>query len=183
MMSQLQEILILINTDGDARELDSLRVDLLDELSMLPVTAIESVSHDDAPPNTRGFDAVGLGQLVVKFGPDMSKKLMDTIRSWFERSTATSIELIVDGETSTLTKLSPISLGKEPFSSCLCRVELQGVNCLGKFPGPLEAAAELAEDSPILELSVCPLSRASELRVPGWLLSAIPACSFRGPER
>jgi hypothetical protein len=137
-MSQLREMLISINTDGDARELDSLRVELLDELSMLPVTAIESLIQGEAPPNTRGFDAVGLGQLVVKFGPDVSKKLMDTIRSWFERSTAASMELTADGETSILTKLSPISLGPDPFSSCLCRVNLQDVDCPGSV-GTLKA--------------------------------------------
>ena len=42
----------------------------------------------------------------------------------------------------------------EPFSSSLCCVNFQGVDCLGELPGAPRAAAQLAEDPPVLELGV-----------------------------
>ena len=53
----------------------------------------------------------------------------------------------------------------EPFPSSLCRVDLQGVDCLGELAGAPRAAAELAEDSPGLELGVRALAGCAEFRV------------------
>src|ERR1700721_2344248 len=53
----------------------------------------------------------------------------------------------------------------EPFSSWLCRVDLQRVDGLGELPGAPGTAAELAEDSPVLELGVCSFAGGAELRV------------------
>ena len=45
-------------------------------------------------------------------------------------------------------------LATEPFSSCLCLAGLQYVDGPGELSGAPGAAAELAEDAPVLELSV-----------------------------
>ena len=47
----------------------------------------------------------------------------------------------------------------EPFPSWLCVVDLQDVDGLGELAGAPWAAAELAEDSPGLELGVRSFSR------------------------
>jgi hypothetical protein len=60
---------------------------------------------------------------------------------------------------------SPTAGFSEPFSSWLCGVDLQGVDGLGELPGAVGAAAELAEDPPVLEQGVCPLAGGAELRV------------------
>ena len=48
----------------------------------------------------------------------------------------------------------------EAFPSCLCLAGLQYVNGLGELPGAPGAAAELAEDSPGLELGIRALAGA-----------------------
>jgi hypothetical protein len=53
----------------------------------------------------------------------------------------------------------------EPFSSWLCRVDLQGVDGLGELPGAPGAAAGLAENPPVLELGVRSFAGCTELRV------------------
>ncbi len=53
----------------------------------------------------------------------------------------------------------------EPFPSSLCGVNLQGVDGLGELSSAPGAAAELAEDSPGLELCIGALAGCSELRV------------------
>ena len=45
-------------------------------------------------------------------------------------------------------------LVSEPFSSCVCLADLQYVDGLGELAGAPGAAAELAEDVPVLELGV-----------------------------
>ena len=53
----------------------------------------------------------------------------------------------------------------EPFPSSLCCVNLQGVDCPGELSSTPGAAAELAEDSPGLELGVGALAGRAEFRV------------------
>ena len=53
----------------------------------------------------------------------------------------------------------------EPFPSCLCRVNLQGVDGLGELAGTPGAAAELTENPPGLELCVRALAGGAEPRV------------------
>ena len=59
----------------------------------------------------------------------------------------------------------PIDPDIEPFSSWLCHVDFQGVDGLGELAGTPGAAAELAEDPPVLEQRVCPLTGGAELGV------------------
>jgi hypothetical protein len=64
------------------------------------------------------------------------------------------------------------------FSSWLGRMDLQGVDGLGELPGAPGAAAELAEDPPVLEPGRLPFRRGrGASREAGWLLSVIPVCS------
>ena len=96
--------MISIIADGDDEELDMLRMDLSEELSILPINAIETVSSGDVPANARGLDAIGLGELIVKAGPDMTKRVVNTVRSWLQRSTAHSVDLVVGDDSVTLSK-------------------------------------------------------------------------------
>src|SRR6185437_3065425 len=50
----------------------------------------------------------------------------------------------------------------EAFPSCLCLAGLQYVNGLGELAGTPGAAAELAENSPRLELGICALAGCAE---------------------
>ncbi|HUC24048.1 MAG TPA: hypothetical protein VMA73_15170 [Streptosporangiaceae bacterium] len=101
-MSDIQEMIISIATDGDDSELDMLRINLLEELSILPVNAIEPVNSGEAPANTRGFDAIGLGKLMVKSGPNVSRRVANAVHSWLQRSSASSVDLTIDGDSVTL---------------------------------------------------------------------------------
>jgi hypothetical protein len=105
-MEQIQELLVSIVTDGDDKELDTLRMDLAEELSLLPINAVESVSRGEVPPNARGLDVVAIGELLIKLGPDTIKTVVHTIRSWLQRSFAGSVELKIDGDSITLSKAS-----------------------------------------------------------------------------
>jgi hypothetical protein len=105
-MQDSREMLISISTDGDDHELDALRLELSEELSMLPVNAVDPARSGEAPPNTRGLDVIALGKLVVEFGPDVINAVANTIRSWLQRSVARSVELTINGDSITLNKAS-----------------------------------------------------------------------------
>jgi hypothetical protein len=100
----IRELMISIATDGDDSELDALRLDLSEELSMLPINAIEPVTSGEAPPNTRGFDAAGLGEIIVKAGPDQLRRVVNATRSWLRRSSARSVDLALGDDLITLSK-------------------------------------------------------------------------------
>lgn len=111
-MHDIQEMIISIATDGDDSELDMLRMDLLEELSILPVNAIEPVTPGEVPANARGFDAIGLGKLMVKSGPNVSRRVVNAVHSWLQRSSASSVDLTVDGDSVTLSKAPTAEQGK-----------------------------------------------------------------------
>jgi len=105
-MQDIREMTISITTDGDDEELDMLRMYLSEELSILPINTIEPVTSGEVPANARGFDAIGLGKLLVKFGPDKTSRIVNTVRSWLQRSSARSVDLTIDGDSITLSKES-----------------------------------------------------------------------------
>jgi hypothetical protein len=99
-------MLISISTDGDDSELDELRIELSDELSLLPISEITAVSAGDAPENARAVEALAIGKLIVKFGPQAVNAVSTAIRAWLRRSTARSVELKIDNDSITLNKVS-----------------------------------------------------------------------------
>jgi hypothetical protein len=105
-MCDIREMMISITTDGDDRKLDMLRIALLEELSILPVNSVEPVTSGQVPANARGLDAIGLGKLLVKAGPDKTRRVVNAVRDWLPRSTAHSVDLSMDGDSVTLSKTS-----------------------------------------------------------------------------
>jgi hypothetical protein len=105
-MRNIREMMISITTDGDDSELDMLRMDLSEEMSILPINAIEPVTSGKVPASARGLDAVGLGKLIVKAGPDKIKRVVKAVHSWLQRSAARSIDLTMDGDSITVSKTS-----------------------------------------------------------------------------
>lgn len=103
-MQNVQEMLISITTDGDKHELETLSIELSEELSLLPINSVEPVRAGEVPEGARGLEALALGKLLVEFVPEAAKAVVNTIRSWLQRTVARSIELTIDGDSITLTK-------------------------------------------------------------------------------
>jgi len=95
---------IVIENLGDAAELEELRLDLANEIELLPVTDVQQLSAGEAPPGARAIDMAVVGGLLVKLGPTGVKAVMSAVRGWLNRSQAKSVELWIDGDHIRLTK-------------------------------------------------------------------------------
>jgi hypothetical protein len=105
-MPDPRTMIVSLDSDDDDSELDYLRMQLGEELSLLDVDEIEQLTVGEAPPGARAVDMVAIGALLVKFGPAALKGVIGGVVAWFQRSSANSIELTIDGDTIKLTKTS-----------------------------------------------------------------------------
>ena len=100
-MPAASKVLVAIATDGDDNELEMLGIELAEELSLLPVSSVAPVRSDEVPAGARGSDAAAVGKLVVEVIPEFAKAVIDTVRSWLQRSVARSVEVTIDGDGAT----------------------------------------------------------------------------------
>jgi hypothetical protein len=99
-------MLITIESDGDARELDELRIDLSDELALLPLHGIDEVSDGPVPANARAADVTSLSQLLVTFGPSTLTAVATVVQAWLGRSNARKVSLKLGDDSITLSRAS-----------------------------------------------------------------------------
>jgi hypothetical protein len=100
------EAILSIITDGDDADLERLEINLRRELYLLDEVTIEPVTSGEVPEGARALEAIAIGQLLVKFGPDALKLLSTTVRAWLQRSSARSVELTINGDSIKLGKAS-----------------------------------------------------------------------------
>jgi hypothetical protein len=101
-----QEMFVSITADGSNDELDSLRIELSEELAELPISAVGPATTGDVPDNARALEAIAIGKLIVEFAPEAAKAVARTIHSWFQRSVARSVTLTIEGDSITLSRAS-----------------------------------------------------------------------------
>lgn len=80
--------------EGDDRqEVDSLSRNLRDDLSNLDVEDVHLV-YEKAPPDSKAFDEVALGSMVVDIvGGGAVKEVTQTVQRWIERNENRSITI------------------------------------------------------------------------------------------
>lgn len=76
------------------------------ELLELDVDAVE-MPHAEAPPGSRGADAVALGALVVSVAQSQLLPLiLDTVKAWLTAARQRTVKLELDGDVLELTGVS-----------------------------------------------------------------------------
>src|SRR5215203_3012644 len=91
-------ILSVVTENADDAELETLTLNLSEEVGLLEVDSIERPRGGDVPPGARAVDAAVLGSLLVKLGATPLKSLISVVKRWLARSKATSVELLLDGD-------------------------------------------------------------------------------------
>jgi hypothetical protein len=93
--------------DADAEELDGAASQLRSELLELDVDEVEKVPGAAPPPGARGIEAVLLGTLAVEAGRGAIEAVVQTIKSWVSRGTASrTVKVTLDGDCIELTSVS-----------------------------------------------------------------------------
>ncbi|HEX3958034.1 MAG TPA: hypothetical protein VHZ03_15560 [Trebonia sp.] len=105
-MSSTGNLIISVSADGDDHELDMLTAELAEEIALLPVSDVSPVTSGEAPENTRALEAIVIGKLAVKFGPQVLNALVSAVRGWMQRSGARSVELKIGDDSITLKRAS-----------------------------------------------------------------------------
>lgn len=87
----------LATTDVDPAELDALTRALRDELLLLDVEDVSSVSAGPAPPGAKAIDLAVIGSLIVtlKGTADLANMVISAVKSWLNRRAATGAEVEV----------------------------------------------------------------------------------------
>ena len=96
---------ILPGPDEDAEQLDDLTAMLQEELLELDVSAVEPVTQDGVPGDTKGVAAALGGWLAVHFGPASLKAVVNAVVAWAGRNGKT-VELTLNGNTLKVTGAS-----------------------------------------------------------------------------
>ena len=93
---------IQLSEEGaDAERLDTLTGYLRQELLDLDAGQVEPFRTGEAPPDTRAFDVVAVGGLVVSLiNSDALRAVVATVRNWLSRgqSTTHAVRLEIDGD-------------------------------------------------------------------------------------
>ncbi len=85
-------VTLVLDTDGDARELEELTARLRRELLRLDVDAVDRAPAGPAPEGTRAIDLAAIGTLIVTIGKGAAAlaPLVAAVRSWLSaRGTGT----------------------------------------------------------------------------------------------
>lgn len=85
----------LATTDIDSAELDALTRALRDELLLLDVDDVSSVSAGPAPPGAKAVDLAVIGTLIVtlKGTAELASKVVSVVRAWMSRTAASGAEV------------------------------------------------------------------------------------------
>ena len=93
---------IQLSEEGaDAERLDALAGYLRQELLDLDAGQVEPFRTGEVPPDTRAFDVVAVGGLVVSLiNSDALRAVVATVRNWLSRgqSTTHAVRLEIDGD-------------------------------------------------------------------------------------
>ena len=93
---------IQLSEEGaDAERLDTLTGYLRQELLDLDAGQVEPFRTGEVPPDTRAFDVVAVGGLVVSLiNSDALRAVVATVRNWLSRgqSTTHAVRLEIDGD-------------------------------------------------------------------------------------
>jgi hypothetical protein len=97
-MNQLK-VHIKGGNEDDKQEIDSLSRSLQDDLSHLKVEDVYLL-YEKPPPDSKAFDGVALGSMVVDFvGGGAIKEVTQTVQAWITRNENRSITIeMTDGE-------------------------------------------------------------------------------------
>jgi hypothetical protein len=85
--------------EDDKQEIDSLSRSLQEDLSLLDVENVHLL-YEKPPADSKAFDGVALGSMVVDFvGGGAIKEVTQTVQAWIQRNENRSITLeMADGE-------------------------------------------------------------------------------------
>ena len=80
--------------DDDRQEIDSLTRNLRDDLSNLNHVEDVQLAYEKPPPDSKAFDGVALGSMVVDIvGGGAIKEVTQTVQRWIERNENRSITI------------------------------------------------------------------------------------------
>ena len=103
-------VTLVLETDGDARELEELTSKLRRELLRLDVDAVERAPAGPAPDGTRAVDLAAIGTLLVTIGKGAAAlaPLVAAVRSWLSARGSGTVKMQIGGDTIEVTgALSP----------------------------------------------------------------------------
>ena len=85
---------------ADAQELDDLTRRLREQLLEVDVRSVEPLRTGEAPPGTRGPEAIALGSLLVTLAPssELLKTVVGVVQGWLAGQHARSVELQIAGD-------------------------------------------------------------------------------------
>ena len=86
---------------GPDEDLERGSLRLRDELLGLSVDDVRPVTHDEAPPGSRGPSVAEVGTLLVSLGPSLQllESVVHSIASWLRRDRSVSaVKVSIDGD-------------------------------------------------------------------------------------